>query len=272
MNIKIILNEDILIWYLLFKQSISKELNEEKQKIWYNYKECYNDLFKEQKILLKDPKNYIPNDDTIYNIVKELSIYDNIYKYTEKYKLTLVKNWDTLKKELRSIIKMDINDYDIYLVDPRLNTCVYLNKLNTNTLIYGVKKTNSRDEILDLMYHLVRIKLEKYYKKNKDITMAVIELAIKNELATRISGRSHYLEGNETLKLIKRKIYPYFLMYLGVSKKDFIKYMKRDGIIFDNDYYEYRKELKRMDIGKFIDFCIKLSKEKVKETETLEII
>ena len=52
MNIKFILNEYILIWNLLFRQSISKELNSRKQKIWLNYKKEYNDLYGENKKIL----------------------------------------------------------------------------------------------------------------------------------------------------------------------------------------------------------------------------
>lgn len=34
MNLKFVINESVLIWYLLFHQSISKEINDYKQKVW----------------------------------------------------------------------------------------------------------------------------------------------------------------------------------------------------------------------------------------------
>jgi len=145
MNIKFILNEYILIWNFLFRQSISKELNDVKQKIWNNYKREYNALQKENINILKDPKNYIPDDDTIYNVIKEQDIYGSIYKYTNKYKLGLMEEWDREKKdiarELKSIIKTNIKDYSVYLVDPRLGV-VDFNYCHgsRNNLLWGEKE------------------------------------------------------------------------------------------------------------------------------------
>ena len=79
MNLKFVINESVLIWYLLFHQSISKEMNDYKQKVWKNYCSEYKDLQKEKEIILRDPKNYIPDDDTIYDIMREFDGYDDIY-------------------------------------------------------------------------------------------------------------------------------------------------------------------------------------------------
>ena len=80
MNLKFVINESVLIWYLLFHQSISKEMNDYKQKVWKNYCSEYKDLQKEKEIILRDPKNYIPDDDTIYDIMREFDGYDDIYR------------------------------------------------------------------------------------------------------------------------------------------------------------------------------------------------
>ena len=46
-------------------------------------------------------------------------------------------------------------------------------------------------------------------------------------------------------------------MYIGIPKEKFPEYMKRDKIDFDMDKYAYEKELKKMNVEEFIDFCIR---------------
>ena len=76
MNLKFVVNDYVLIWNLLFQASISENLYNLKQKIWVNYKKQYNETFKDNLKILKDPKNFIPDDDTIYNIVNINRIID----------------------------------------------------------------------------------------------------------------------------------------------------------------------------------------------------
>lgn len=277
MNIKFVLNEYILIWNFLFRQSISKELNDVKQKIWINYKKEYNELQDENINILKDPKNYIPDDDTIYNIIKEQDVYASIYKYTDKYKLGLIEEWDSEKKdiirELKSIIKISIKDYTVYLVDPRLNAIDFnVYHGNKNRIIcYGIKKSNKKDILIDLIYKILTKEMVDYNREYQDIVEAVLELCVLNELATRISGKSYYLKGNNSLVDLKKQIYPYFLMYLGVKMDDMVNFMRRDGILFDVKQYPYQEELKKMDLYSFVDFCIRNQRYTVK-IEELEIV
>ena len=56
---------------------------------------------------------------------------------------------------------------------------------------------------------------------------------------------------------MKVKLYPYWLMYLGVEPENYEKYMVRDNIYFDVNEYTYQKELKNLDIYTFINFVIK---------------
>ena len=108
-------------------------------------------------------------------------------------------------------------------------------------------------------------------KEYKEIVQAVLELAIHNELYTRISGKSNHLEGDNTLAFLKRQIYPYWLMYLGCDKEDMTHYMMRDQIAFDIDNYTIEKALKKIDLLEFIKFCIKNQKYIVR-INNLEII
>lgn len=277
MNLKFTLNEYILIWNLLFRQSITKELNNKKQKIWINYKKEYNKLYNEKKALLQDPKNYIPDDDTIYNLMKEQEVYSSIYKYTDKYKLELTETWDENKKEiikeLKSVLKISGKEYQVYLVDPRLNIVDDVTEIENEkkVICYGKKLENKIETLIDLVYRIIHKETINYNQDYQDIVTAVVELCIINELATRMTGKSHYLKGDNSLKFLKKQIYPYFLMYLGVEKEDMLNFMKRDGILFDQNVYPYQKEMKKMDLYQFIDFCIKNQKCIVK-IEELEII
>ena len=54
-------------------------------------------IWKEKEIILRDPKNYIPDDDTIYDIMREFDGYDDIYRETEQYKMNIIKIWDEYK-------------------------------------------------------------------------------------------------------------------------------------------------------------------------------
>ena len=100
------------------------------------------------------------------------------------------------------------------------------------------------------------VKEEIKYDTNKsELGTAIIELAVLNELATILAKRSCYISGQPSLSNIKRNLYPYWLMYLSVPKDEFTTYMARDKIAFDASSMAYEKELKKMDIVEFIDFC-----------------
>ena len=71
MNLKFMVNDYVLIWNLYFKHPLVKEFINLKQKLWLNYKKEYNNTYRDKELMLKDPKNFIPNDDSVYNIVLE---------------------------------------------------------------------------------------------------------------------------------------------------------------------------------------------------------
>ena len=110
----------------------------------------------------------------------------------------------------------------------------------------------------------------------KDIVDVVIELAITNELYTRVSKESKYKIGKKDLRELKEKIYPYWLMYLGVKEDDFDTYMVRDNIFFDKSKYKYEKMLKTVDIYSFIAFLVKnkrsIFKTKLVPVESIEVL
>ncbi len=274
MNIKFIVNDYILIWNLLFRASISEAAHKLKQKIWINYKNEYNNIYKDKTLMLKDIKNYIPNDDTIYNIVLEAKDYQKLKKETEKYRLEVLKLWNRkLTMYLSKILKKELQEYTIFIVNDRFDI-LEVNKINNQmTLILG-KKINKQDSyklIIDILTILVKNEIKTYKGSNQMIADAIIELATYNELATNLTNNSHYFMGNGRLVSIKRQLYPYWLMYLGVEKEQMKEYMSRDKIVFDLDKYPYQEDLKESTLEEFIDFCISHKKYMIKE-ENLELI
>lgn len=277
MNLKFVVNDYILVWNLLFQASISERLHQFKQKLWLNYKKPYNDTFRDNSVILKDPKNFIPDDDTIYNIMMENEEYEIIKKNTEKFRIDLLKTWDEYKKialpELKDILRIDIKLYHVLVVDPKLDIIdkTLPKGKKVNTIVWGKYYDDSLKMLVHLIYEVVCKELKNYQEDYKEIVQAVVELAILNEFHTRVSKTSHYLTGDPSLKFLKRQIYPYWLMYLGATKEEMLNYMMRDKIAFDLDQYTYEKQLKKVDLYTFIDFCIKNQKYIVKINE-LEII
>ncbi len=277
MNLKFMVNDYVLIWNLLFQASISENIHKYKNNLWKNYKKEYNITYKEYKKILKDPKNFIPRDDTIYNLMKEYSGYKELKKETEKYRLYLVKMWDKYKKqtikELKDIMRIDFEQYQVLVISPKLksSTIEKFPASKSNIMVWGIKHRFELENLIHIVFDIVKKELENFKKEYQDIVKAVVELVVLNEFATRISGKSKYLSGDESLKYLKTQIYPYWLMYLGVKKEDLVKYMQRDKIVFDVSKYTYERQLRKVDLFTFIDFCIKNQKHILKINE-LEII
>ena len=49
-------------------------------------------------------------------------------------------------------------------------------------------------------------------------------------------------------------------MYMNIPKEKWNDYIKRDGVIYDINSFEYNEKLKDMNVFSFIDFCIKNQK------------
>ena len=278
MNLKFVTNDYVIIWNLLFQASISEYIHKLKQKIWKNYKNEYNETYNDKIKILKDYKNFIPDDDTIYNIVLEDKEYESIKKDVDKQRIKLLEVWDENKKkaikELKEILRFDIKIYHVLVVPEKINV-IYSEDIKSsrvNTIVWGKKiKQNSIVSIIELVHNIVKKELKNYKESYKDIVEAILELAIINEFATRMIGVSYYSVGDKSLSYLKRQIYPYWLMYLGVEKNEMREYMNRDKIFFDESRYTNEVQLKKIDLYEFIDFCIRNQKHIVKIDE-LEIL
>ena len=270
MNTKFIVNDYVLIWNLLFGASISEPIYKLKQKIWDAYKNEYNATFKDKLEILKDYKNYIPNDDTVYNIILDTKDYEKLKRQAESSRIEIMQLWDKNKKEndylIKNIVRKKIPNYLIFVVNKELNV---IDHSMEGVLIVGkeIDKKNPSRVLYDIHMAIIKSNVKRYKEEYEKFKKAILELAIYNEYATRITGRSCYQVGSPSVQSLKRWLYPYWLMYLGVPKDEFTNYMMRDKIVFDQDKYAYEKQLKRMDIEEFIEFCIRNQRYIIRETK-----
>ncbi len=281
MKLSIVVNKYLLIWHLLYESSVNDEIHKLKQKLWKDHKKEYSSIHKDKKFILSDIKNFIPDDDYIYNMVESSLYFKKIYMDTKKYRLNIMEVWDKNSKkynnELDKLFKTSFDiDYNVCVIHPNLD--VVETDIETKSLTIGKRlELKDKDNFLTyLIYKIVKNEFSLIKTADRDIVDAITELLITNELWTRISKESKYGFGKKNLKEIKNKIYPYFLMYLGVPSSKFESYMVRDNIFFNVEEYEYISYLKNIDIYSFIDFIIKskgsiLSKKEFK-IENIEVL
>ena len=275
MKLDIIINKHLLIWHLLYQSSVSMEVHKLKQNLWMEHKKEYTLVHKDKEIILKELDDFIPDDDTIYNMVETSQIFKKIKKETSQYRYTLLQIWDENRRKymrhLNNILRYDTRDnYKICVVHPSLD--VIETDFDTNIITIG-KKVSMRDKdnfLTYLMYKIIKNDLNNIKTSERDIVDAVAELALTNELYTRVTEESKYSMGKKNLRSLKEKIYPYWLMYLGVKQEDMQKYMIRDNIFFKINDYEYDNHLGYVDLVTFIGFIIK-NKRKVLRTRTVQI-
>ena len=265
MKLDIVVNKYLLIWHLLYQSSVSDDIHNLKQELWLEYKKEYSLVHGDKEEILSLLDDFIPNDDLIYNLIEEAPQYKKIKQETNRYRNNILEIWDQNRKiytkELQQILKFTLkNTYKICVVHPNLD--VVETDFKSNTITIGKKIiTRDKDNFLTyLMYKIVKNEILKLKTSEKDILDVVVELAITNELYTRISKESKYKIGKKDLRELKEKIYPYWLMYLGVKEESFDKYMVRDNIFFDKTKYKYEKMLRTVDIYSFIAYLIKNKK------------
>ena len=270
MDTKFVINDYVLVWNLLFGASVSESVHKLKQKIWDTYRNEYNSVFNDKELIMKDYKNFIPNNDTIYNIVMETKDYERLRKQLEKYRIELMQIWDKNKKETdylyKNILRINLSKYNFFVVNKELNI---IDHIPENNLIIGreIDKKDPLKILLEMNLKIAKNKMKHYKEEQESFKKAILELAIFNEYPTRITGKSFYQNGNPAYLSLKRYLYPYWLMYLGVPQDQFEEYMMRDKIVFDVRKYAYEKELKKMDIEEFIEFCIRNKRYIVRESK-----
>ena len=213
MKANFLLNDYTLIWALLFQGSVKESIYKLKQKLWLNYKNEYNQAYKDKSIILSDPKNFIPNDDTVYNFILANKDYEEIKKETEKYRREVMKIWDKNHKSINSlftdILRKEIEEYTILIVNDELDILDTCGDSKAKSIILGKKIDEEEPE--KILYDILMTILDKEIKEssinNQNIRKSIIELAVLNEFPTRLHKRSCYLKGSLELNNLKRKIY-----------------------------------------------------------------
>ena len=277
MNLDISVNDYLLAWYLLYGASLSHEIDKFKKVLYTKYKKEYNFCYKDRSEIIKYGKDFIPDNDILYNAVLTSNLFKSLKKETIKHKNNIVKLWESNKNE--------INDYTsrilripfpkmimVYIIHPRFEITEYMRDFKG--LIWGSEK--DKYDVLTLMLSNVTkgmiLNSDIDYNNNKEIINSIIELAIINEIGDKLSKHSSYELGNPSLKIIKRQIYPYWLMYLGyIDKNDLLNKMINDKIGFDLEKYPINSNLKKMDINTFIEYCIKNSRNILKLNNIMRI-
>lgn len=282
MNIDIQVNDYLLAWYLLYGASLSKEIDKFKKSLYIKYKKEYNFCYKDRLEIVKYGKDYIPDNDVLYNAVFESSLFKSLKKETNRHRLHIMKLWDSNKDEINNYIKDVLRipfpkKTNLYIIHPRLEVIEYIDK--TNSVIWGSDK--DKYDALTVMLLTVTKGIININHDYEEIGKSILELSIINEIGERISHHHTYQLGDPILKVIKRQIYPFWLMYLGYNEKETIlNKMIEDKIGFDLDKYPLDKNIKKLNLQQFIDFCVKNSKHilkinnimKMEENMEVEII
>lgn len=262
MEVKFVTNDYLIAWNILFTKSITAQLNTLKSRLWTTYKADYNQLFDDKDLIINDYKNFIPDNDCLYNALFEKEDFEIIRNKAEKTKIITMKLWDKNRKKTLNltdnIIRIKFPNYLCFIINKDFNI-FEVRKTNdkNNIVIIGKKYLDENTFLISLLFEIVKKEIEIHEKDDYGIKDAIIEMAVLNEYATTLNEKSCYNNGRASLKDLKRQIYPYWLMYLGIPKEKMGDYMVRDKIAFDVDSFAYEKEFKNMNLEEFIDFIIR---------------
>ena len=276
MNLEINVNDYLLAWYLLYGASLSKEIDKFKRTLYTKYKKEYNFCYKDRSEIIKYGKDFIPDNDILYNAVLESGLFKSLKKETVRHKNNIEKMWDSNKEEINKyindVLRMPFPSViNVYIIHPRLEINEYVRE--SKSLVWGSEK--DKYDVITLILSVITrgILIESVdYKNNREIVDSILELSIVNEIGKRISKNLTYELGDPVLKLIKRQIYPFWLMYLGFNDKEkILNKMIEDRIGFDLDKYPLDKNMKKLNIKSFTEYCIKNSRNILKLNNIMRI-
>jgi len=287
MNIEIMVNDYLLAWYLLYGASLSKEIDRFKRSLYTKYTKEYNFCYKDRSEIIKYGKDFIPDNDILYNAVLESGLFRSLKKEANHHKMHIEKLWENNKKEITKHIEDVLRipfpkKINLYIIHPRLEIIEYTSDFNV--LVWGSDKDKYDALTVMLMTitkGIIRNKNNLKLKNYDEVLDSILELSIVNEIGKRISKSYTYELGNPVLKLIKRQIYPFWLMYLGyIEKETILNKMIDDRIGFDLDKYPIDKNIKKLNLSQFIEFCAKNSRHilklnnimRIEQDEEIEII
>lgn len=259
MEIKFTTNDYLLAWYLLFKPSFYPEIDDLKANIKKNYRDLVKTIQKDNIEILKYNEDFIPTDDTIYDTVFETDIFLKIKKEVREECHYLRDVWELNKKKIRDtfedIIKYRIEDkFEIIVVHPKLNVTDFILNSSHN-IAWGRKRSGEDiDTLSKILSAVLRYDIGKMPKE--EVIATILELALLNEMETRILKTSTYNKGVSHNNYIKKRLYPYWLMYLGADQEEMLNYMLRDKIVFQTEEYPIIEKFKKYNLIEFIKYLI----------------
>ncbi len=286
MNLEVIVNDYLLAWYILYGASLSKEIDRFKKNLFTKYKKEYNFCYKDRMEILKYGKDFIPDNDILYNAVLTSSLFKTLKKETIKHRNNIEKVWEssreTINTHINNIIRLPFPKIvHVYVIHPRFEITEYVKDLKC--IVWGSEK--DKYDVLTIFLSLITkgllIESDDNFTNNKEILNSIVELSVVNEIGKSLSKSFNYDLGNPVLKIIKRQIYPYWLMYLGyVDKEKLLNKMIDDKIGFDLEKYPIDRSLKKMNLKVFTEYCIKNSRNilklnniiKIEKKEDVEVI
>jgi len=246
-----------------------------KQKLWLTYKKEYKKMEKDKDEILLDNKNFIPDDNTLYDLLDDSGVFSKIAMDVEHHRIRLMKEWDLVKKkinqELSNILRIEKDNYQVIVLHPAMESS--LSTSDAKSIGWGKKKDLQEPltTILEIITLLIKQQVHYEDEQDENIKNAILELAILNETYTRIR-ESNYFKKDELLSL-KKELYPYFLMYLGINLEDTTPYMMRDNMAFDIEKYTNEIQFRNLDIFEFIDFIVRNKKLILKnKKELIEVL
>jgi hypothetical protein len=285
-NLEVIVNDYLLAWYILYGASLSKEIDRFKKNLFTKYKKEYNFCYKDRMEILKYGKDFIPDNDILYNAVLTSSLFKTLKKETIKHRNNIEKVWEssreTINTHINNIIRLPFPKIvHVYVIHPRFEITEYVKDLKC--IVWGSEK--DKYDVLTIFLSLITkgllIESDDNFTNNKEILNSLVELSVVNEIGKSLSKSFNYDLGNPVLKIIKRQIYPYWLMYLGyVDKEKLLNKMIDDKIGFDLEKYPIDRSLKKMNLKVFTEYCIKNSRNilklnniiKIEKKEDVEVI
>ena len=276
-NLEIMVNDYLLAWYILYGASLSREIDKFKRNLFTKYKKEYNFCYKDRTEILKYGKDFIPDNDILYNAVLTSSLFKSLKKETIKHRNNIEKMWEgsseEINKYINSIIRLSFpkNIY-VYIIHPRFEITEYIKDLKSLTWGSEKDKYDVITIFLSLITKGIIVDSNPNFNDNDEILNSIIELSIINEIGKSISKNFNYDLGSPVLKIIKRQIYPYWLMYLGYTDKEkLLNKMIDDKIGFDLEKYPLNQSLKKMNLKQFTEYCIDNSKNILKLNNIIKI-
>ena len=186
-------------------------------------------LFKETKIL--------------FNYISRSPEFQKLYDETKKYLFFVKNQWKVNEKEALKIIRglsgIDLSDkkISVFITHPKLRNGV--NFPPFEAIGWGHPEDWKNYSTVYLCHELMHLLVENK-QKNEQITHAIIELMIDNELRIRLNKKGIYFKegkhniGHPYLRQIEEKILPYWRKYLKQKKKDVFKFEKEVSKILKN--------------------------------------